>query len=250
MLFFLHVASYLGGGGGPVMNYRVNYADGTSADILIENGQKIVDWWTDPAAFTDNFARNSTVVAWRGDNPMRKGIMALCYEWANPHPEKEIKSVDFVAAAKPDYAPVVFLLGLTAAVAQTSEGVIEDVIGTAGVKVRLGKELKDIYYIGAAGIDKSHPYYDKAVAAHRAMAVGQKVTIMYGESPRAADGRVLAYVCIGKDTDVRNMLNSKVIGDGLSKLGNFEGNNRYRMFFENMGFITEQNKKGMFGQKK
>jgi hypothetical protein len=69
--------------------------------------------------------------------------------------------------------------------------------------------------------------------------------------PKTADGRTLAYVCLGKDPgDVRNMLNTRVLGDGLGKVGNFEGNNRHRMFMENLSFITEQGKKGMFGEKK
>ena len=251
MLFFLHVASYLGGTPGVVCHYHVNYADGTDLDVPIENGKQIFDWWTDPIKYADDMARCSTTVAWRGDNPMRKGVVALCYEWANPHPEKEIKSVDFLSEAKSNYEAVVFLLGITAATAQGNEGVVQDIIGTAGVKVKIGTQLKDFYYIGVVGIDKSHPYYDQALAAHKAMAVGQKVTVFLGEMPKTADGRTLAYVCLGKDPgDVRNMLNTRVLGDGLGKVGNFEGNNRHRMFMENLSFITEQGKKGMFGEKK
>jgi hypothetical protein len=250
MLFFLHVASYLGGTPGVVCHYHVNYADGSDVDIPLENGKQIFDWWTDPMRYADDMARCSTSVAWRGDNPMKKGLVALCYEWANPHPEKEITTVDFLSEPKSNYEAVVFLLGLTAATAQANEGVVEDIIGTAGVKVKIGTQIKDFYYVGVVGIDKSNAYYDKALAAHKAMAVGQKVTVFLGEMPKASDGRTLAYVCLGKDAgDVRNMLNTRILGDGLGKVGNFEGNNRHRMFMENLSFITEQGKKGMFGGK-
>ena len=171
--------------------------------------------------------------------------------WPNPHPEKEIKSVDFLTEAKSNYEAVVFLLGITAATAQANEGVVQDIIGTSGVKVKIGTQLRDFYYIGVVGLDKTHPYYEQALAAHKAMAVGQKVWVFPGEMPKTADGRTMAYVCLGKDPgDVRNMLNTRILGDGLGKAGNFEGNNRHRMFMENLSFITEQGKKGMFGEKK
>jgi endonuclease YncB( thermonuclease family) len=248
-LFFLHVASYLLTSK-EVCSYRVNYSDGSGADILIENGKQIFDWWNDPVKYADDLARNSAFVAWRGDNPMHKGLVALGYEWVNPNPEKQIASVDFATRPKSEYEPAVFLLGLTAATVGSNEGVVEDIIGTQGVKVRIGNQLKDIYYIGSAGIDKSNAYYEKALAAHRAMVVGQKVTVLMGEVPKTSDGKTLAYVCLGKDTDVRNMLNSKVIGEGLAKVGNFEGNGKHQMFLANLGFITEQNKKGMWEKAK
>ena len=52
---------------------------------------------------------------------------------------------------------------------------------------------------------------------------------------------------LGRDTsDAKNMLNAKVIGKDLGKLGAFEGNNMHRMFLENLGFITQQGKKGLW----
>jgi len=50
------------------------------------------------------------------------------------------------------------------------------------VKVRLGNVVQDIYYIGTTGIAKEHPYYAQAVAAHKALVVGQKVTALDGRS--------------------------------------------------------------------
>jgi hypothetical protein len=246
-LFFLHGSAYFTGTG-TCFVYRVHYSDGSSLDVPMIYGRQVYDWWDDPAKHADMIARHNTVVGWRGDNPMRKGVCLLCYEWVNPHPDKTITDIDFAAAQESRFEPIPSLVGLTAASLQPSEGVIEDVIDTRGVKVRLGTQLKDVYYIGTTGIEKSNPFYDQAVAAHRAMAVGQKVTIVPDVVTQNAAGQALAYVYLGTATyEVRNMLNARVVGDGLGKLGNFEGNNQHRMYLENLGFITQQGKKGMWG---
>jgi len=39
-------------------------------------------------------------------------------------------------------------------------------------------------------------------------------------------------------------VNARIIGDGLGKLGNYEGNNRHRMYLENLGFIAQQREDG------
>ena len=49
-----------------------------------------------------------------------------------------------------------------------------------------------------------------------------------------------------QEQDVNGQLNAKVIGDGLGRVGNFEGNTQYRMFFENLGFIASEGKKGLY----
>jgi hypothetical protein len=41
-------------------------------------------------------------------------------------------------------------------------------------------------------------------------------------------------------------VNAKIIGGGLGKLGNFEGNNRERVYLENVGFIAQQKRAGMW----
>ena len=191
-------------------------------------------------------------MGWRGDNPFRKNLNILLYEWPNPHPEKEIATVDFLTVKDSDYVPVPILIGLTAATMRSDTGVVVDVIGTAGVKVRLGTQVTDIYYTGVAGLAKDHPYYDQAVAAHKAMVVDKKVQILDDVVTRNSAGQRIAYVFLAGEQDymLNNFINARLIGDGLAKLGNFEGNNRHRMYLENLQMITQAGKKGLWAKEK
>ncbi len=120
------------------------------------------------------------------------------------------------------------LAGITVAAVQGDEGVVTDVIGTRGVKVRIGNQVKDVYYIGLGGIEQSHPYYAKAVEAHRAMVVGQKVKIVYDAVRQDNDGHSVAYVYLGSGASTNALLNGKLLAAGLSRLGDFAGNDRMR----------------------
>jgi len=244
LLYFLHSFAY--GAGEHPFQYRVNYADGTSVEVPIRTGCHVLDWWADPTPSLETLALNNSFVAFRGDNPMRKGVTVYCTEWSNPSPEKEIRSVDFLSVSN---GPVALLAGISGAMFQPAEGVVEDVIGTEGVKVRLGTQLADIYYIGVAGLPSTHPYYETAVREHKAMAVGKKVTINNDVVTQNAAGRRIAYVFAGP-MDIQNMLNAQVIAAGLGTLGNFEGNNRHRDYLNNLGFIATQNKKGIWAAEK
>jgi hypothetical protein len=115
------------------------------------------------------------------------------------------------------------------------------------VKVKLGTQEEDIYYIGVAGLPADHPYYNQAVEAHRAMVVGQTVTLISDVVTQDAAGHRLAYVYLGRDpSNASQFVNAKIIGGGLSKLGNFEGNSRERVYLENVGFIASQKKVGLW----
>jgi hypothetical protein len=248
VLFFLHTIAFDAGTARP-FQYRVNYADGSSVDVPIVNGQQVIDWWTDPNRFAEALARGNAFVAWQGDNPMRKGVCLFCHEWVNPHPDRDLRDVDFLKGPEAGAEVVPVLVGLSGATVQADEGVVVDVIGTAGVKVQLGSQVQDIYYIGVVGIPADHPFYARAVAAHKALAVGQKVLVREDVNARNAAGQRIAYVFLALEhyENVRNLLNARVIGDGLGSPGNFEGNNLHRMYLENLGFITKQGKKGMWG---
>ncbi len=242
-LFFLHCAPWCCE---HPFRYRVNYDDGTSVDIDITAGRQIFDWWEDPNKYADAMARWGSFVAWTGNNPMRKGIVLPGYEWTNPNPEKVIRDVDFLTVPENGYGCIPILVGLTGAVSKPSRGVVTDVIGTAGIKVRLGTQEEDIYYVGVEGIGKDNPYYPKAVEAHRQMVAGQSVQIVDDVVTRNAAGQHIAYVYLGDVFDVRGLVNARIIGDGLGKLGNFEGNTGRRMYLENLGFIAQQRKAGMW----
>ena len=249
-LLFLHTQAY--GNAPRPFAYRVNYADGGNADIVIESGKQTCDWFSDVAPFADSMAASGTVVGWRGDNNLRKGLNILLYEWANPHPEKEIATVDFLTVKESDYGPVPILIGLTAATMRSDTGVVVDVIGTAGLKVKLGTQVTDIYYTGVAGLPKDHPYYEQALAAHKAMVLNQKVQILDDVVTKNSAGQRIAYVFLAGEQDymLNNLVNGRLIGDGLAKMGNFEGNNRHRMYLENLQMITQAGKKGLWAKEK
>jgi len=245
-LFFLHALAY--GTPGKAFRYRVNYADGSGVDIPIEGGKQVFDWWQDPATYLDGMAQSGTVIAWRGDNPMHKGVTILLYEWPNPQPGKEIASVDFATVPENGFGPVPVLVGITAATMRSDQGVVVDVLGTGGIKVRLGTQVTDVCYIGVAGLDKSHPFYESAVQAHRAMVLGKKVLVRDDVVNKNTAGQRLAYVFLAgeQEWNLNNLVNARIIGDGLGKLGNFEGNNRHRMYLENLGLIAHDGKKGLW----
>ena len=250
-LFFLHSMAYAGGQGTKYWKYRVNYKDGTSVEVPIVGGVHVTDWWDDPAKFTEAMTAAGVVVGYKCDCTVRKNVIVLEYEWVNPSAQKEIATVDFCRYdEKSDGVPI--LAGITAATLSSDQGVAEDVIGTEGVRVRLGTQLVDVYYIGVKGLAKDHVFYADALAAHKAMVVGKKVNVLDDVVVKNSAGQRLAYVYLADPSGLLpgNMLNARVIGDGLGKLGNFEGNNRHRMYLENLGFIAGQGKKGLWAKEK
>jgi hypothetical protein len=245
-LFFLHSLAYAGEAK-PFM-YRVHYKDGASVEVPITQGCQAFDWWDDPSRHAENMAVNGTVIGFSGDNPLHKGVTIMLYEWVNPQPDKEIAGVDF-ARVDDYYNSVPVMVGLTAAMLQSSEGLVTDVIGLHGVKVRLGTQVVDVNYIGVAALDERHPFYAEALAAHKAMVIGKKVNVQDDVVTVNATGQRMAYVFLSEgDIDLRNLVNARLIGDGLSKLGNFEGNTRHRMYLENLGFIAGQGRKGLWAK--
>jgi len=242
-LFFLHSMAW---GAEKPFKYRVNYDDGTSEEVQVYGGRQVIDWWDDTNRYMEAMARFGTFIAWQGDNPMHKGVTLVAWEWVNPHPEKPVRDVDFCTSPENGYTTVPVLAGISGAVQQATEGVVVDVIGTAGIKVKLGALVQDVYYTGTTGIPADHPYYAKAVAAHKALVVGQKVRLVDDVMTQNTAGQRISYVYTGDIFDIHSLVNATIIGDGLGKLGNFEGNNRHRMYLENLGFIASQRKVGMW----
>ena len=148
--------------------------------------------------------------------------------------------------SKSDPSALPILLGLTGATEPDNLGVIEDVIGTAGVRVRLESGSIDVYYIGAEPLLPGHPYHAQAVAAHRALVAGRKVSLRNDAVTRNARGQRIAYVFLGDEEAVPNLVNARLIADGLAKAGNFEGNTRYSVYLQNLELITRQNRKGLW----
>lgn len=89
-LYFFHTSAWseLAEPGTPVMLYRIHYADGSVREIPVRNRYEIGNWWDvkkpqSPGAHG----------AWM--NSRKRGFYV--YEWVNPEPEKDIRSIDVVS---------------------------------------------------------------------------------------------------------------------------------------------------------
>jgi RNA polymerase sigma factor (sigma-70 family) len=91
----------------------LHYGDGSLGQLDIHQDQEILDWWNWPKG-TQKAKDPNTIVAWTGKNPATtdRGLkIRLCKTaFANPHPEKEIQTIDYVSAMAGS-AP--FMVGLT-----------------------------------------------------------------------------------------------------------------------------------------
>jgi hypothetical protein len=98
----------------------LHYKDGSQAEIGIVAGQEVLDWWG-PIYNTDageerHTTSPGTELAWAGSNPWIKkqapefSLRLYRSTFANPRPNLEISSLDYVSALS-DAAP--FLVGLT-----------------------------------------------------------------------------------------------------------------------------------------
>jgi len=85
------------------------------------------------------------------------------------------------------------------------------------------------------------------LAAHRELVQDKTVSLLDDAVGQDAEGRRLAYVYLGTSTyNSRDLVNAKLIGAGLAKVGDFAGNDRLRMYLENLGFIASQKKTGLW----
>jgi hypothetical protein len=119
-IFFLHDSCWTEG---KVFTYRMNYEDGASADLVIENGNQILDWIMPSAAINDAMMNEGVFVAWQGHSKaFNCDTMIQGLEWRNPNPAKRVASIDFIASAESNCKPVPILVGITTAVALPSQG--------------------------------------------------------------------------------------------------------------------------------
>ncbi len=82
--------------------YVIHYADGSHEKIPIVYGKHLVNWWH---FGTFNNAPSDAKIAWTGTNNMSDQkrsenleIRLYALTWINPHPDKEISTIDVVSA--------------------------------------------------------------------------------------------------------------------------------------------------------
>lgn len=87
-LYFLHASAW--SGNQESFRYLIRYSDGTRREVPIRDGIEIADWYRMTAHHPGRIA----VPGWM--NSEKRGLWIYC--WENPHPEKEIASLDLKSA--------------------------------------------------------------------------------------------------------------------------------------------------------
>jgi RNA polymerase sigma factor (sigma-70 family) len=112
VVHFLHAVQYGEDSSELIGAYVIHYADGTNERIPLVCGRNLNDWWS-----FDGSPRLAPAakVAWTGSNDSTdptKGLVLHLFDlaWTNPHPEKEIATLDVLSAGK---QPDPFLVALT-----------------------------------------------------------------------------------------------------------------------------------------
>jgi hypothetical protein len=72
--------------------YVVRYDDKTTSEVAVVYGKDVVDWWVQPGVADPTEGK----VAWEGHNKLSL-VKLFLTTWTNPHPDKRIVELDFVA---------------------------------------------------------------------------------------------------------------------------------------------------------
>ena len=101
-LHILHATEYQADSGTEVGNYVIHYADGSREKIPIVYGRNLVNWWNYPSQKNDP---SDAQIAWTGRNEMVNGgdwegvtVRLFAVTWTNPHPDREIATIDVVSS--------------------------------------------------------------------------------------------------------------------------------------------------------
>jgi hypothetical protein len=102
VIHFLHGTQFGDEQGPQVGSYVVHYADGSSETIPLVYGRNLLNWWQFPRSTERATAAR---VAWTGSNDSLEenpGFKIRLFDlaWTNPHPEKEITTLDVLSADK------------------------------------------------------------------------------------------------------------------------------------------------------
>ena len=88
-LYFLHTMGWESDG--RVLTYRIHYADGSRMEIPVLGKRDIGAWWgAEPIP--------NAKIAVEISNGVKDLVNMQCFRWTNPHPEKEIRSLDLLSA--------------------------------------------------------------------------------------------------------------------------------------------------------
>lgn len=124
-LYFLHATNFHATDGDKLAAYVVHYADGTKEEIPVRYGEDIRDWWNFGSDKDAGVSKGQ--IAWTGncEASSRDGIDTRLFmkTWKNPHPEREIRTLDMVSGDQPSGqgAPAPFLVAVTGAIGEVEK---------------------------------------------------------------------------------------------------------------------------------
>lgn len=103
-LYLLHATYYFSEVGTPIAVVRLNYADGTSADLSLRYGEHVLNYWRQRYESTSHLRDPGSRIAWTGDEPslaeygnrLRVSLSSL----ENPQPDKLVETLDFFSTAE------------------------------------------------------------------------------------------------------------------------------------------------------
>jgi hypothetical protein len=107
-LHFLHATGWRTRDGTLIGNYIVHYSDGKEQTIPIVYGEDVRDWSAGGDSSTE--LKRGTIV-WSATNKAPLPVRLFKTTWANPNPEKEITTIDYLSTTS-ESAP--FLIAITA----------------------------------------------------------------------------------------------------------------------------------------
>ena len=101
-LYLLHSTYFHANLETTIARIRLNYADGSTAEIPIQYGTHVLNFWRQRYESASNLGDSESRVAWTGDAPHLAAYgnsMRLCVSsfW-NPHPGKPVRTLDVVSA--------------------------------------------------------------------------------------------------------------------------------------------------------
>jgi RNA polymerase sigma factor (sigma-70 family) len=145
-LHILHATAYRETPDTVIAKYIVHYADKSEETIEVVYGQDVLDWWRYQGVMEPTRGK----VVWAGANEAAKGFEATLWlfaqTWKNPHPNKQVASIDFVSTLT-GAAPFV--------VAMTVEGPAKDGFGVGKDGVRFIKAGKWVHSLAYCNDGKS-----------------------------------------------------------------------------------------------
>lgn len=100
-LHFLHGSQHQADAGTAVGSYVIHYADGKKETVPVAYQKQLVDWWHFPTQKNDP---TEARIAWKGGNDLLDRnnenceIRLYAFDWANPHPDRVIASIDAISA--------------------------------------------------------------------------------------------------------------------------------------------------------